>query len=111
MIATLALMATPAHASGGDRLGTLAGDGVWVALYPTGAVATFDRWNTGVIASTSAWTSVSVAAAAMNGQLGNSLYQNIWTVQLQAAWEAANGKCLWVWVSVAGDVEAGGYNC
>lgn len=111
VIATLGLVATPAQAAGSYRQGTTAGDGVWVAWYPSGAVVTFSRWNTGAIGASSAFTSVWVAQAALTGQLGNKLNQSVWTIQVQAAWEAANNKCLWVWVPVNGDIETGGYSC
>lgn len=92
VVVTLTLTATPAQAApNNDRLGTAAGQGVWVALYPTGVVVTFDRWNTGYIAASSAFTSVWVAAAAAGGQLGNTLNQNIWTIQVRAVWEVYNG--------------------
>ena len=108
IVAATTLMATPAKAASQT---TTAGEGVWLTWYSTGVVITFSRWNTGLIAASSAFTPVWVASSALNGQLGNELNQNIWMIQVRAAWEAANNKCLWVWVPLAGDAEAGGYTC
>lgn len=81
------------------------------ARYATGVVVTFSKFETGVLAATSAFTAVWIAAATVAGQLGNKIYHNAWRIQIAAVWEAVHGKCLWVWVPYIGDIETGGYNC
>ncbi len=81
------------------------------AVYATGVVITFSRFETGMIAATSAFTALWVAIATVGGQLGNKIYHNIWRIQIAAAWEAVHGKCLWVWTPYIGNIETGGYNC
>lgn len=82
------------------------------AWYPDGVVITFNKWDTGVIGASAAFTAVWVAAATLTGQDGNKLYQSIWYIQAIAAYDGAAGQCLWVWVPHGSmSVSAGGYRC
>lgn len=82
------------------------------AWYSTGVVITFNKWDTGAIGASAAFTAVWVAAATLTGQEGNKLYQSIWYIQAVAAYDGAVGQCLWVWVPRGStNVSAGGYRC
>lgn len=81
------------------------------AWYSTGVVITFNKWDTGVIGASAAFTAVWVAAATLAGQGGNKLYNAIWYIQAIAAYDGAVGQCLWIWLPRNGDVSAGGYRC
>lgn len=83
-----------------------------IAWYRDGAVITYDKWGTAVIGASSAFTGVWVAASTLNGQAGNKMYQSIWYIQAIAAYTAARGQCLWVWVTYDGKgLSAGSYSC
>jgi hypothetical protein len=83
------------------------------APYPDGVVITFNKWDTGVIGASSAFTAVWIAAAALGGQGGNRLFHSIWYIQAVAAYNGATGQCLWVWLprNNARAINAGGYAC
>lgn len=83
-----------------------------VATYRTGVVITLNKTETGALAASLIFAPIVAGLASVGAiALQNKVMWNAAWYQAQAAWYAARGQCLWIWVPYFGNPESGGYRC
>ncbi|HSW81140.1 MAG TPA: hypothetical protein VLG40_01970 [Candidatus Saccharimonas sp.] len=85
---------------------------VTIKWYSTGVVVTLNKTENGLVAASLIFLPVVAGLSSLGAVvLQDKVMLKAGWFQMQAAWFAVHGQCLWIWVPYVGDTDSGGYAC